>query len=70
MNDFELVSYNVNRLGDDQKRRKIFTLLASQLHFYRKLIQPKRSKSYLNTSAEVKCFLVIVPLAVKGFVFV
>ena len=75
MSDFEVASYNVNGLGDDRKRRKIFnymknTLLASQLYFYRKLIQPKRSKSYLNTSGEVKCFLVMVPLVVKGFVSV
>ena len=75
MSDFEIVSYNVNGLGDDWNRKKIFnymktTLLASQLYFYRRLIQPKKPKSYLNTSGEVKCFLVMVPLAVKGFVFV
>ena len=58
MSDFEVVSYNVNGLGDDRKRRKILTmrkntLLASQLYFSRK---PKKSNSYLNTSGEVKCF--------------
>ena len=43
MCDFEVVSYNVNGLGDDRKRRKIFNYmkkhtLGTQLYFYRKLI--------------------------------
>ena len=60
MSHFEVVSYNVNGLGDDRKRRKIFnymkriTLKANQLYFHRKLIQTKKSESYLNASGEIQ----------------
>ena len=75
MCDFEVVSYNVNGLGDDRKRRKIFNcmkksiLLGKQLYFFKKLIQSKKSKSYLNTNGEVKCFSVMVLLVVEGSAF-
>ena len=74
MCDFEVVSYNVNGLGDDRKRRKIFNymksiLLGKQLYFFKKLIQSKKLKSYLITNGEVKCFSVMVLLVVERSAF-
>ena len=68
MCDFEVVSYNVNGLGDDRERRKIFNM-RKQSYFFRKLIQSIKSKSYLNTNGEVKCLSVMVHLVVEGFAF-
>ena len=74
MYDCEVVSYNVNGLGDDWKRRKIFNYMKKHtfgkaIVFFKKLIQSKKSKSYLNTIGKVKCFSVTVLLAVEGFAF-
>ena len=76
MCDFEVVSYNVNGLGDDRKRRKIFNYMKKHTsgkayfwYFFKKLIQSKKSKSYLNTNGEVKCFSVTVLPVVEGSAF-
>ena len=54
---FEVVSYNVNGIGDDQKRSKIFNFLKKQtsntvVYSCRKFILPKQQKNGLSISGE------------------
>ena len=74
MCDFEVVSYTVNGLGDDRKRRKIFNYMKKHTFgkavvFLQETHSVQKSKSYLNTNGEVKCFSVTVLLAVEGSAF-
>ena len=74
MCDFEVVSYNVNGLGDDRKRRKIFNYMKKHtsgkaIVFLQETHSVQKSKSDLNTNGEVKCCSVMVLLVVEGSAF-
>ena len=70
--DFEVVSHNVNGIGDDHKRRKIFNFIKNivrvKLQFvYSKPILPLKMRNYLNISGEAKFYSPMELQAAKGY---
>ena len=73
---FEVVSHNVNGLGDDRKRRKIFNFMRKHISSKKASVclqethSTPKNENYSNISGEAKFYSPMELQAAKGYVYV